>query len=242
MDTANLSPKSDHIHRMFTAVPPRYDLINHIMTFGQDIRWRRLAAKACLEIKPQRVLDIGCGTGDLTITIARSAGKGVEVTGVDFSRPMLELAEKKAIESGVGGKVKFVYGEAADLPFPDGHFDCVGISFAFRNLTYKNPVKEKHLSEVLRVLKQNGRYVIVESSQPANRTIKTLFDLFLRGFVAPVGSLISNNRGAYSYLAESVSHFYSPPEVKQMLLTAGFSHVSYRPLVFGTAGIHVATK
>ena len=242
MDTANLSPKSDHIHRMFTAVPPRYDLINHIMTFGQDIRWRRLAAKACLEKKPQRVLDLGCGTGDLTINIARSAGKGVEVTGVDFSQPMLELAEKKAAQSGVGEKVKFVYGEATNLPFPDGHFDCVGISFAFRNLTYKNPVKEKHLSEVFRVLKRNGRYVIVESSQPANRTLKTLFNLFLRGFVAPVGSLISNNRGAYKYLAESVSHFYSPPEVKQMLLTAGFSDVSYRPLVFGTAGIHIATK
>lgn len=242
MDTAKSPHKSDHIHRIFTAVPPRYDLINHVMTFGQDIRWRQLAAKACLEIKPQRVLDIGCGTGDLTITIARLAEKGVEVTGVDFSQPMLELAEKKAAQSGVGEKIKFVYGEATRLPFPDGHFDCVGISFAFRNLTYKNPVKEKHLSEVLRVLKQNGRYVIVESSQPANRTIKILFNLFLRGFVAPVGSLISNNRGAYHYLAESVSHFYSPPEVKQMLLTAGFSDVSYRPLVFGTAGIHIATK
>jgi len=227
---------------MFTAVPPRYDLINHVMTFGQDIRWRRLAAKACLEMKPQRVLDLGCGTGDLTINIARLAEKGVEVTGVDFSQPMLELAEKKAVEAGVGEKVKLVYGEATNLPFPDGYFDCVGISFAFRNLTYKNSARESHLSEVLRVLRQNGRYVIVESSQPENRTIRALFKLFLRAFVAPVGSLISNNRGAYKYLAESVSHFYSPPEVKQMLLTAGFSDVSYRPLVFGTAGIHIATK
>lgn len=242
MDTTKLSPQSEHLHRMFTAVPPRYDLINHVMTFGQDIRWRRLAAKACLERKPQRVLDIGCGTGDLTITIARSAEKEVEVTGVDFSQPMLELAEKKAAESGVGEKVKLVYGEATNLPFPDGYFDCVGITFAFRNLTYKNPAQESHLSEVLRVLKQDGRYVIVESSQPGNRIIKTFFKLFLRAFVAPVGSLISNNKGAYQYLAESVSHFYSPREVKEMLLTAGFSHVSYRPLVFGTAGIHIATK
>ena len=242
MDTTKLSPQSEHLHRIFTAVPPHYDLINHVMTFGQDIRWRGLAAKACLEMKPQRVLDLGCGTGDLTINIARLAEKGVEVTGVDFSQPMLELAEKKAVEAGVGEKVKLVYGEATNLPFPDGYFDCVGISFAFRNLTYKNSARESHLSEVLRVLRQNGRYVIVESSQPENRTIRALFKLFLRAFVAPVGSLISNNKVAYHYLAESVSHFYSPTEVKEMLLTAGFSDVSYRPLVFGTAGIHIATK
>ncbi len=242
MDTAKLPHQSDHLHRMFTAVPPRYDLINHVMTFGQDIRWRRLAAKACLGRKPERVLDLGCGTGDLTITIARSAEKGVEVTGVDFSQPMLELAEKKAVELGLGEKVKFVHGEATKLPFPDGYFDCVGISFAFRNLTYKNPARESHLSEVLRVLKQNGRYVIVESSQPENRIIRTFFKLFLRAFVAPVGSLISNNRRAYYYLTESVSNFYSPSEVKEMLLKAGFSEVSYSPLVFGTAGIHIASK
>ncbi len=242
MDTTKLSRQSEHLHRMFTAVPPRYDLINHIMTFGQDVRWRGLAAKACLEKKPQKVLDLGCGTGDLTINIARLAENGVEVTGVDFSQPMLELAEKKTVGAGLGGKVKFVYGEATSLPFPDGNFDCVGISFAFRNLTYKNPSQEQHLSEVLRVLKKNGRYVIVESSQPGNNTIRVLFKIFLRVFVAPVGSLISNNKGAYNYLADSVSHFYTPREVKDMLLMAGFSAVNYRPLVFGTAGIHIATK
>src|SRR3989338_1042858 len=135
MDDTKLSRQSELLHRMFTAVPPRYDLINHVITLGLDIRWRRLAAKACLGRKPQRVLDLGCGTGDLTLTLAQLAENTVEVTGLDYSRPMLELAKKKVVKSGVGEKVKFVHGEATSLPFPNGYFDCVGISFAFRNLT-----------------------------------------------------------------------------------------------------------
>ncbi len=138
--------------------------------------------------------------------------------------------------------MKFIHGEATQLPFPDGHFDCVGISFAFRNLTYKNPLGPPHLAEVKRVLKSGGRYVIVESSQPANRVIRTLFHLYLRAFVAPVGILLSGNKSAYRYLAESASRFYSPQEVREMLLAAGFRDVTYRPLFFGAAGIHVATK
>lgn len=242
MDSEHQSQQTKPLHSMFTAVPPRYDLINHVITLGMDNRWRKQAAETCLENKPKRILDLGCGTGDLAITIALLAGNGVEVTGLDYSQPMLELAEMKAVREGVTNIVGFVHGEATDIPFSAEYFDCVGISFAFRNLTYKNPLKMPHLAEVLRVLRQNGRYVIVESSQPEDRIIKAFFRLYLRSFVAPLGSLLSNNKGAYRYLAESSSRFYFPAEIKDMLLTAGFRNVSYHPLFFGAAGIHVAAK
>lgn len=227
---------------MFTAVPPRYDLINSIITLGLDKRWRRLAALACLEDKPKRILDLGCGTGDLTINIARLAAKDTEITGLDYSQPMLEKAQQKAQQAGASQQVTFIHGEATQLPFPDAHFDCVGISFAFRNLTYKNPLGPPHLAEVIRVLKPGGRYVIVESSQPENIVTRALFHLYLRAFAAPVGQMLSGNKGAYNYLAESARRYYAPKEVREMLLAAGFRDVRYRPLFFGAAGLHVAIK
>ncbi len=241
-EDADLSKQPQSLHGMFTAVPPRYDLVNRVITLGLDKQWRRLAARACLEGEPLRVLDLGCGTGDLTINLALLAEGGVEITGLDYSLPMLELAREKATKAGVGEKVKFVHGEATRVPFPDGYFDCVGISFAFRNLTYKSPLRLPHLSEVLRLLKRGGRYVILESSQPRNRVIRALFHFYLRAFVAPAGMLLSGNSSAYHYLAESASRFYSAEEIKQMLLTAGFKEAGYRPLFFGAAGIHVATR
>jgi demethylmenaquinone methyltransferase/2-methoxy-6-polyprenyl-1,4-benzoquinol methylase len=227
---------------MFTKVPPRYDLINHVITLGQDNRWRKLAARACLEGNPLRILDLGCGTGDLAINIARLATAELEITGLDYSLPMLARAKDKAERADLKNKVEFIHGEATKIPFPDEYFDCVGISFAFRNLTYLNPLWELHLAEVLRALKSGGKYVIVESSQPRNRFIKTLFHLYLRAFVMPVGTLLSGEQGAYRYLAESAARYYSPEEVREMLLKAGFREVTYRPLFLGAAGIHVATR
>jgi demethylmenaquinone methyltransferase/2-methoxy-6-polyprenyl-1,4-benzoquinol methylase len=227
---------------MFLAIPGRYDLINHIITFGLDWRWRRLAVSTCLEGGPQRILDIGCGTGDLAIGLARRTGEEVAVKGLDYSPPMLVLARAKADQAGVAGRIEFVHGDATELPFPDAYFDTAGISFAFRNLTYQNPGRQQHLAEVFRVLRPGGRYVIVESSQPGPRFIRAVCHLYLRTFVAPVGTWLSGNRGAYRYLAESARRFYTPEEVREMLLAAGFARVGYRPLFFGAAGIHIATR
>jgi demethylmenaquinone methyltransferase/2-methoxy-6-polyprenyl-1,4-benzoquinol methylase len=242
MSNSDLIRSPQPLHGMFTEVPPRYDLINHIITLGQDKRWRKLAAMVCLKGNPIYILDLGCGTGDLALNIARMAGKDVQISGLDYSLPMLEIAKHKAEKAGIGDKVVFFHGEATKIPFPDNYFDCVGISFAFRNLTYKNPLSELHLGEVLRVLKPGGRYVIVESSQPQNRLIRALCHFYVRTFVKATGILISGNRGAYRYLVESMVDYYSPEEVGEMLLRAGFLDVTYRPLLLGAAGIHVATR
>jgi demethylmenaquinone methyltransferase/2-methoxy-6-polyprenyl-1,4-benzoquinol methylase len=242
MESPRIPQTPGPLHGMFTAVPPRYDLVNRIVTLGLDRRWRRRAASACLTGNPQRILDLGCGTGDLAINIARLAPKDVVIIALDYSPPMLARARRKAFQAGVSDSIDFIHGEAVHLPFPDACFGTVGISFTFRNLTYKNPFGLLSLAEVWRVLRPGGRYVIVESSQPGNRLFKVIFDLYLHAFVGPVGALLSGNRAAYRYLTESVARFYSPKEVREMLLAAGFREVSYRPLLFGAAGIHVAIK
>ncbi len=230
------------LHSMFSAVPPRYDMINHIITWGLDERWRRKAARECLASPLGKVLDLCCGTGDLAINLAQLAENNVELTGVDYSQPMLEIAVKKAEQLARGRRISFIHGDAANLPFPDGYFDCVGISFAFRNLTYKNPLAQRHIAEVLRVLSAGGRYVIVETSQPKLKLIRKLYHLYLRWFVSRLGYLLSGNRGAYNYLAESASRFYTAEELQGILGTAGFRQVSFRSLFFGAIGIHVAVK
>lgn len=230
------------LQRMFTEVPPRYDLINSVITWGLDRWWRKIAAEECLKNRPEKVLDLCCGTGDLAIAVCRLGGSGVSVVGLDYSPPMLEIARQKAASSGNCQRVSFIQGDAASLPFPDDYFDGAGISFAFRNLTYKTPLAGKHLTEVSRVLSTGGRFVIVETSQPNSRLIRRLFHWYLRWFVYPVGAWLSRNRGAYRYLAESAASFYTSGEVRDMLLAAGFREVKYRPLLFGAAGIHFAVK
>ena len=228
------------LHNIFTDIPPRYDLINHLFTWGMDSRWRLKAAKECLSSNPRRVLDLACGTGDLAITIAQLAKSDIEITGLDFSQPMLDIARQKAKDAGQN--IKFISGDAVNLPFPEGHFDCVGISFAFRNLTYKHPQANKHISEVLRVLKPGGRFIIVESSQPGNRIVSSVDHFYLRTFVYRLGWWLSGNRNAYNYLTKSASRYNTAEELKTVLLSSGFSKVNFQRLLFGAAAIHTAVK
>ncbi|MFC2048445.1 ubiquinone/menaquinone biosynthesis methyltransferase [Chloroflexota bacterium] len=230
------------LHGIFTAVPRRYDLINCVITWGLDRRWRLKAARECLTLHPKKLLDLCCGTGDLAIELAYLTGENVELIGVDYSLPMLEIAAEKAGCSAKGRKVSFIYGDVVNLPFPDGYFDCVGISFAFRNLTYKNSLAERYLAEVVRVLKPGGRFVILETSQPKTKLVRQFFHLYLRWFVFRLGSFLSGNRRAYNYLAKSAARFYTPDELGELLITAGFRQVSFRRLLFGVATIHVAVK
>ena len=229
------------LYHIFTRIPDRYDLINHVITMGMDSSWRRQAALACLHDRPARIIDICCGTGDLAITIARMAPHLPEIIGTDYSQPMLEIAETKA-SSFKTQNIRFINSDVAHLPFADNYFDCIGISFAFRNLTYKNPLTPTYMNEILRVLKPGGRFVIVESSQPESPFIRFLDHLYLRLWVFPTGYLISGNRGAYHYLAESARNFYSAGEMQGFLLKSGFKQAAAKMLFFGAAAIYSAVK
>lgn len=235
------------LYDLFAAVPPTYDLLNRVVSLGMDRAWKRTAARACLEGRPRRILDLCSGTGDLALEILRLAAPGVEVTAFDFSRPMLERAARKAggaarRASRAGADLHLVLGDAGAMPFSDGAFDCAGISFGFRNLTWRNPRSERHLAEVARVLAPGGRFVVVETSQPRSSLVRALFRAYLRGFVGPVGSLVSRNGAAYRYLAESIARFYDGSEVERLLLGSGFREVRRRGFACGAVALHVAVR
>jgi demethylmenaquinone methyltransferase / 2-methoxy-6-polyprenyl-1,4-benzoquinol methylase len=226
---------------MFMAVPPSYDLLNRMLTLRLDQVWRKKAAIECLGNNPSATLDLCCGTGDLVLHLARLASSGIRLAAMDFSEPMLDLARNKAEAREITG-IDFVHGDVASMPFPDGHFDSIGIAFAFRNLTFRNPDRDRFLTEILRVLKPGGRFVIVETSQPKNAVLRRMFHFYLRWITAPAGGIISGHYGAYRYLAHSAKYFHDSVELRELLQGAGFSGVKSQLLMGGIAGIFTAYK
>jgi demethylmenaquinone methyltransferase/2-methoxy-6-polyprenyl-1,4-benzoquinol methylase len=229
------------LEKMFNEVPARYDMLNRVITWRHDERWRRRAANICLEEKPSRVLDLCTGTGDLAIRLARLVNGETHILALDYSLPMLQVARRKAAKAKVDN-IEFIHADAASMPLGTDLLDAIGIAFAFRNLTYKNPDRIKFLQEIHRVLKPGGKLVIVESSQPENRVMRYLFRLYLRVFVAGIGGWLSGHKAAYRYLAASARNFYEPLEVKQLLQDAGFRRIEYQPFIGGMAGLTVAIK
>ncbi|MCK5465799.1 MAG: bifunctional demethylmenaquinone methyltransferase/2-methoxy-6-polyprenyl-1,4-benzoquinol methylase UbiE [Bacteroidales bacterium] len=229
------------LEKMFNEVPVRYDMLNRVITWRLDERWRKAAVRKCLEGEPSRVLDLCTGTGDLAIRLARQVNGQTKIQALDYSQPMLAVAREKADKASLSN-IEFIHGDAASLPLENEDLDVIGIAFAFRNLTYKNPDRERFLQEIYRVLKPHGKFVIVESSQPENRVMKSLFRIYLKVFVAGIGGWLSGHKGAYRYLAASARNFYEPSEIKQFLSDTGFSKVEYRPFLGGIAGLTVATK
>ncbi len=229
------------LEKMFHEVPARYDMLNRFITWRLDERWRKKAARKCLEDDPVKILDLCTGTGDLAIRLAKQVNGNTNIRALDYSSPMLAVARDKAIKAGLNN-IEFIHGDAASMPFENGGLDAIGIAFAFRNLTYKNPDREKFLQEIYRVLKPKGKFVIVESSQPGNRMMRSLFRLYLRIFVAGFGGQLSGHKGAYRYLAASARNFYQPAEIAQFLSRTGFSQVEYQPFLGGIAGLTIATK
>ena len=229
------------LHKIFTEVPGQYDLINRLFTLRLDERWRKKAVKEILADKPEKIMDLCTGTGDLAMRLSRTSFNGVDITGYDYSQPMLEIAQQKIDRAGLK-HISLLQGDAADMPFDDGQFDAIGIAFAFRNLTYKNPDTPKFLTEINRVLKKGGRFVIVESSRPHSRIMKFMSRIYTKNIVYRLGSLISGNRAAYRYLAYSVINYYKPDEIVELLKQYGFSRVTYKSLFGGVAAIHIAIK
>lgn len=229
------------LFRMFNEVPGRYDIMNRILTLGQDERWRKKAVRICLEEKPEEVLDICTGTADLALRVARMADPAVKVTASDFSQPMLDVAAIKARKLN-GKNVDFVLADTADLPFKEGQFNVTTIGFAFRNLTYKNKFAPQYLSEIRRTLKPGGIFIIAESSQPNNAFLRFWFRIYLRVWVQGLGGLLSGHRKAYKYLAISARNYYSPEEVGQLLQENGFTDFRHYPMLGGSAAVYTVRK
>ncbi|MBN1663167.1 MAG: ubiquinone/menaquinone biosynthesis methyltransferase [Deltaproteobacteria bacterium] len=234
--------RQNPLQRIFGAVNDRYDLINYFFTWGMDKTWRNALISDLLALHPQKVLDVGCGTGELSVGIALNAPEDMEITGYDFSKSMLDKAVRKAQERAPQKKIAFIHGEVARMPFPDALFDCITIAFALRNLLFQNPLAKTHLSEIYRTLKPGGNCLIVESSQPQNRLIRWFNHLYLRTCVYGIGAAISGNREAYRYLTQSAIHFHAPEALERQFLAVGFRQFFFRPLFFGAAGIFRVLK
>ena len=221
---------------MFAGIAGRYDLLNHLLSGNTDRRWRRLVAE---ELRPSlqegaRVLDVACGTGDLSLTL--SAAGRAQVVGVDFCRPMLEIARAKAEEHKSG--VPFVEGDALRLPFADEAFDVVTIAFGLRNLSSV----EEGLRELLRVLKPGGRVAVLEFSSPVVPGFRALFQFYFTRVLPRVGGLVSGSRGAYEYLPDSVSKFPDQKRLAALMRDTGFAAVGYKNLTGGVAALHTGTR
>lgn len=222
---------------MFAGIAGRYDLLNHLLSGNTDARWRRLVAKRLGGSLPAgaRVLDVACGTGDLAFALAEAAPHA-HVVGVDFCRPMLELAARKSARRERGAA--FIEGDALRLPFADATFDAVTIAFGLRNLARV----EQGLGELLRVLKPGGRAAVLEFSRPVVPGFRALFQFYFTRVLPVVGGLVSGLRGAYEYLPDSVSRFPDQSALAEMMRSAGFERVEFENLTGGVAALHMGAR
>jgi demethylmenaquinone methyltransferase/2-methoxy-6-polyprenyl-1,4-benzoquinol methylase len=216
---------------MFTAIAPRYDLLNHLLSANVDKLWWRRTARSFAEIlaRPDaRVLDLCCGTGDMAFALRRQAPQA-EITGADFSHSMLVLACQKNSQSH---PLMWIEADALQLPFPDQSFDLVTSAFGFRNLADY----DAGLREIFRVLRPGGECGILEFSEPQGMMGK-LYDVYFKSVLPRVGRLVSGNGGAYSYLPASVERFPQPPAILSRMKIAGFRDAAWNPYTFGIAGL-----
>ena len=221
---------------MFAGIAGRYDLLNHLLSGNVDKRWRRRVARS-LEpslVEGARVLDVACGTGDLSLALAGAGAS--RVVGLDFCRPMLEIARRKA--AGESRAVPFVEGDALRLPFADETFDAVTIAFGLRNLA---GVREG-LRELRRVLRPGGRLAVLEFSSPVVPGFRALFRFYFTRVLPRVGGLVSGSRGAYEYLPDSVTRFPDQGRLAELMREAGFEGVGYRNLTGGIAALHTGAR
>ena len=193
--------KKEQVTAMFDNVSSNYDLLNRILTFGIDISWRKNVVKLVLEQKAKNVLDIATGTGDLAIMMGK---KNIDsITGLDISPGMLDIGKQKVSAEGLDKKVDMIIGDSEELPFKDNSFDAITVAFGVRN--FEN--LETGLAEIYRVLKPQGSFIVLETSQPSSMFVKQGFQFYSKYIIPNVGKLFSKDKNAYDYLPESAAAF-----------------------------------
>ena len=232
----NRSAPQEHANRvreMFGRIAGRYDLLNHLLSGNVDKRWRQVVAERVREGMSGEalILDVACGTGDLSLSLFESTG--ARVVGTDFCRPMLSLAAGK-----LPRQITLVEGDALSLPFKEGTFDVVTIAFGLRNLSDIS----SGLKELRRILKPEGRVAVLEFSRPSNSVLRMLFGIYFRNLLPLLGGIISGSRSAYTYLPSSVAQFPDQQQLAGLIEQAGFDQVSYENLTGGIAALHLGRR
>jgi demethylmenaquinone methyltransferase/2-methoxy-6-polyprenyl-1,4-benzoquinol methylase len=235
MARADLDKRPGEVAAMFDELAGRYDLLNDLLSVGQVRLWRRVVARAVAACPGQRILDLAAGTGTSTMTFAAS---GAECVACDFSIGMLRAALGRVRSDPDSPKPAFVGGDALRLPFADGVFDAVTISFGLRNVV--DP--ERGLAEMLRVTRPGGRLVICEFSRLSFRPLRLVYERYLARALPAIARRASRNRAAYEYLAESIVDWPGQAELARLLHAAGWSAVEWHNLTLGIVAVHVARR
>ncbi|HEV8114167.1 MAG TPA: bifunctional demethylmenaquinone methyltransferase/2-methoxy-6-polyprenyl-1,4-benzoquinol methylase UbiE [Planctomycetota bacterium] len=229
-------PDPRRVRAMFARIAPRYDLLNRVLSLGIDRSWRRALLLRSGPLRDVRAVDVCCGTGDVSLLLAR---RGARVVGVDFTGEMLLLAGRKRADGGpeTAGRVAYLQGDATALPLADACADLVTIAFGIRNVTDRLA----GLGEMARVLKPGGRLVILEFGAPSHRAVAATYRLYFQRVLPRVGAWLSGDREAYSYLPESVAAWPGPAEFEREIAQAGFQDCGHAPLHGGIAYLHWGT-
>lgn len=232
--------KSRYVNDMFARIAHRYDLMNRVMTGGQDKRWRRLLVKQAHLPRDGALLDIATGTGDIAFEALRQHPDLKLVVGADFTLPMMHIGQQRQVDLSevVQGNVSWSGADTLHLPFPDNTFDAVVSGFLMRNVISI----VQALAEQARVCKPEGRLLILEIPRPPNSLLGNMFRLYFHNVVPVIGGLISGEPDAYAYLPASADAFLSPEELKEALEEVGLRHVVYQMLMFRTVALHVGIK
>ena len=228
--------KKEQVTQMFDAISTNYDGLNRIISFGIDVKWRKKVVAMVAEKNPETILDIATGTGDLAIMMTKTTAK--TIIGLDLSAGMLEVGKMKIEEKQLSNKIEMVLGDSENMSYTDNHFDAITVSFGIRN--FEN--LEKGLSEILRVLKPNGLFVILETSVPEKTPYKQGYSFYTKNILPLIGKLFSKDNVAYGYLSESASVFPYGEKLNNILKKIGFIEVNAMPQTFGVATIYSASK
>jgi len=225
--------KYEYVQGMFGRIAQTYDLVNMLMTGGQDRAWRRFVIRQAQLEPGDAVLDIASGTGDIAFEAAKSV-PGVEAIGADFSLPMMQVGQQRPM----GGRINWAGADAMNLPFDDNTFDAVTAGYLLRNV----PDIPRTLTEIYRVLKPGARFVVLDSAPPPPSLVKPFIEIHLRYVIPTVGSVVSGQPDAYTYLPESTQSFKTPQELAILMVEAGFEKVAFKTFVFGTMAVHWGEK
>lgn len=230
-------PTSERVRGIFSAIAGDYDTFNRLASLGIDRGWRRQMVRLCALSSTSRVLDLASGTGDVALALARQAAPA-EVVATDFTPEMLAIAETKAAAYEGPTRLEIMLADAQDLPFADESFNAVTIAFGVRNL----PDRAANFSEVLRVLKPGGRYVILEFSRPTFAPWRGVYHVYLRNVIPAIGGALTGDRDGFVYLNDSILGFPTQPALAAELRDAGFSAITWKDLSGGIVAVHVAVK
>lgn len=228
--------KKEQVTQMFDTISKEYDGLNRVISFGIDIKWRKKVVDIVNKQQPDTVLDIATGTGDLAINLAKTSA--TKIIGFDISPGMLEVGKKKIAQKQLDHKIEMVLGDSEKMPFEDNAFDAITVAFGIRN--FEN--LEQGLSEILRVLKPNGVFVILETSVPTKTPFKQGYKFYTKRILPLIGKLFSRDKVAYSYLCESASVFPYGEALNNILRKIGFINAEALPQTLGVATIYTASK